>query len=289
MKTIKEIIKFIDESVRGLKNDEATNYRLKLDDKLAIFVGWSAGYGDEKDDSIIQSEEDYDYGVNVGIKVWTSDDMWSDFDILNFPYYSDGEVLDMSISLSPDYNAKEIANDLVKWYEQVKDLDMTEDGLIIEDEEEFEDEDEFFKDAEEYNDDHAKEWMKKHPHGWYNNENDYGTGEEEVEEAVKSKEADKKSCNKDLKETFAGEDVIDDLVDRAQSLYDEGDYGDKEECVQQAIDDGLIYTKDIYTLLEHYGTIDSSTMIESFYDDLFNDIYSKLEDKEEEEDEDEED
>lgn len=37
-------------------------------------------------------------------------------------------------------------------------------------------------DDEEYNDEHAKEWMEKHPHGWYNNENDYGTGDEEVDE-----------------------------------------------------------------------------------------------------------
>lgn len=260
MKTIKEIIKFIDESVRGLKNDEATNYRLKLDDKLAIFVGWSAGYGDEKDDSIIQSSDSYDYGINAGIKVWTSDDMWTDFDALNFPYYEDGDILDMSISLSPDYNAKEIAKSLEAWYEQVKDLDITDDGLIIEDNDDFsDDEDDFWDDDEETEED-----------------------SNEVKEVEEAKD-------KSLKETFAGEDVIDDLVDRAQSLYNEGDYGDKEECVQQAIDDGLIYSKDIYTLLEHYGTIDSSTMIESFYDDLFNDIYSKLEDKEEEEDEDEED
>lgn len=265
MKTIKEIIKFIDESVRGLKNEEATNCRLKLDDKLAIFVGWSAGYGDEKDDTIIQSPDNYDYGINAGIKVWTSDDMWTDFDLLNFPYYEDGFVLDMAISLSPDYDAKEVAKSLIAWYEQVKDLDMTDDGLIIEGSENTEDdEDEFWSGEDE---------------------------EKSAEEKSKIEKEVEESCakNKTLKETWAGEDVIDDLVDRAQSLYNEGDYGDKEECVQQAIDDGLIYTKDIYTLLEHYGTIDSSTMIESFYDDLFNDIYSKLEDKEEEEDEDEED
>jgi hypothetical protein len=150
MKTTKEIIKFIDESVRGLKNEEATNYRLKLDDKLAIFVGWSAGYGDEERDDVIQSSDSYDYGINAGIKVWTSDDMWTDFDILNFPYYEDGDVLEMSISLSPDYDAKEIAKSLETWYEQVKDLDLTDDGLIIEDNDDFsDDEDEFWNDDEE--------------------------------------------------------------------------------------------------------------------------------------------
>jgi len=31
----------------------------------------------------------------------------------------------------------------------------------------------------DYDADHAAEWMERHPHGWYNSENDYGTGEED--------------------------------------------------------------------------------------------------------------
>lgn len=30
----------------------------------------------------------------------------------------------------------------------------------------------------EYNAAHAQEWMEKHPHGWYNNEDDYGAEED---------------------------------------------------------------------------------------------------------------
>lgn len=30
-----------------------------------------------------------------------------------------------------------------------------------------------------YNADHAAEWMKMHPHGWYNSEDDKGTGDED--------------------------------------------------------------------------------------------------------------
>ena len=33
-----------------------------------------------------------------------------------------------------------------------------------------------------YNAEHAAEWMEKHPHGWYNNEDDYGEDVEETEE-----------------------------------------------------------------------------------------------------------
>ena len=34
-------------------------------------------------------------------------------------------------------------------------------------------------DEEDYDEGHAQEWMERHPHGWYNNEHDYGTGDEE--------------------------------------------------------------------------------------------------------------
>lgn len=98
-----------------------------------------------------------------------------------------------------------------------------------------------------------------------------------LEESCKSK--------KPLKETFAGQDVIDDLVERAQSMYDDGGYGDKDECIHQAIDDGLIYTRDIYSLLEHYGSIENATIIESYYNDLFSGIAKKIEDKEDDEEE----
>ena len=100
----------------------------------------------------------------------------------------------------------------------------------------------------------------------------------------------KEGCKKALKETWAGEDVIDDLIERAQMMYDDGNYGDLDECVNQAIDEGLIYTKDIYSLLEHYGSISDSEIIESFFDDLWSDVYNGVEEHEEEdEDEDDED
>lgn len=96
-----------------------------------------------------------------------------------------------------------------------------------------------------------------------------------------------KKCKKQLKETWAGEDVIDDITERAQMMYDDGNYGDIEDCVTQAIDEGLIYTKDIYSLLEHYGSISDSEIIESFFDDLWSDVYNGIEEHEEEDEDDE--
>lgn len=127
-----KIAKFIEDAVNGLKNGEATNYRYKLDDRLAIFVGWSEGF-DEDDDSYIHSEESPDWVVVAGIKVWTSDSMWSDFDYLNYPYYEDsGDVIDVTYTISPEENFTQLANELLSDYDEIKDLVITKEGKVVE-------------------------------------------------------------------------------------------------------------------------------------------------------------
>ena len=126
-----EIAQFIKESVEWLQKEQCGCCRYKLDDHLAIFVGWSAGYGEEKRNDVIQAKDDPDYGINVGIKVWTSDYMQTDFDWLNFPYYENGDVLDMSLSIAPNDNYEVIVDSLLRWYNEVKDLEMNDDGKII--------------------------------------------------------------------------------------------------------------------------------------------------------------
>lgn len=129
-----EIAKFIKESVEWLQKEQQGCCTHKLDDHLAICVGWSAGYGKEKRNDVIQAKDDPDYGINVGIKVWTSDaSMLTDFDWINFPYYDDGEVLDMSLAIVPNENYERIANSLLKWYDEVKDVVMEDNGRILQD------------------------------------------------------------------------------------------------------------------------------------------------------------
>ena len=128
-----EIVKFIKESVEWLQKEQCGCCRYKLDDHLAIFVGWSSGYGNEKRDDVIQAKDDLDWGITVGIKVWTSDYMQTDFDWLNFPYYDDGEVLDMCESIASNANYNKIANTLLKWYGEVKDITLADDGKILKD------------------------------------------------------------------------------------------------------------------------------------------------------------
>lgn len=121
--------------------------------------------------------------------------------------------------------------------------------------------------------------------------NDVRNWAEEVEEEIGSNTFDAKGKidtshlhlfdslkeSKKLNETWAGEDVISDLVDRAKINVDE-DY-DVDDAVTDAIDTGLIYTKDIRTLAEHYDVLpDDSELISLFYEELFNDIYNEVSD-----------
>ena len=140
-----EIIKFIEESVKWLQEEQQGCGTYRLDDHLAICVGWSAGYGKEKRDDVIQAKDDLDWGINVGIKVYTSDALLTDYDWINFPYYENGDVLDMGMAIayrddiadgfleSVDYEP--LVDALLCWYDEVKDLEMTDDGKIIEEEE----------------------------------------------------------------------------------------------------------------------------------------------------------
>lgn len=129
-----EIAKFVKESVEWLVAEQQGCCTYKLDDHLAVCVGWSAGYGEEARNDIIQAKDNPDYGINVGIKVWTSDAaMLTDFDWINFPYYDDGEVLDMSLGIAPNENYEHIADSLLKWYEEVENIVLADNGRILED------------------------------------------------------------------------------------------------------------------------------------------------------------
>lgn len=127
----KEIAKFVQKSVEWLVENQEGCCRYQLDDHLAIFVGWSGGYGKEPRKDVIQAKDDPDWGINVGIKVWTSDYMQTDFDWLNFPYEEDGDVWDMSLSIKPNDDYERTAKSLLKWYNEVKEFDMTDGGMIL--------------------------------------------------------------------------------------------------------------------------------------------------------------
>jgi hypothetical protein len=126
-----KIAQFIKESVEWLVENQEGCCRYQLDDHLAIFVGWSAGYGKEERNDIIQAKDDLDWGINAGIKVWTSDYMQTDFDCLNFPYYKDGDVWDTGWDVKPNEDYECVAKYLLDEYNAIKEFDMTDGGMIL--------------------------------------------------------------------------------------------------------------------------------------------------------------
>lgn len=252
--TKEEIKQFIKDSIEWLVDQDMGCATLELDDKLAICVGWLDGY-DENDEDVIHSKEEPKFAINAGIKVYTSDDMRTDYEFINSPYYDNGEVVSTDVSIKPNADLDALADYFIKEYESMKDLNMAEDGRIIE------------------NDDFDKSYEPM-------------ADEVEVEKEVEVKD---ESCEKkEVKESWEGESIIDDLVDRANSMIKDGGYGDVDDCIRQAIDDGLIYSADIRELADHYDTLpEDSELIEGFYDELYNDIYSRVEEPEEDDFEDE--
>lgn len=128
----KEIAKWIKESVKELIVSQQGCGTLKLDDHLAICTGWSAGYGEEKRDDVIQGKDEPDYAICVGLKVWTSDDLRTDFDYINCPYYEDGECADFSVSISPNEDYEKLAKWLLDCYGNLEACVIRDDGLIEE-------------------------------------------------------------------------------------------------------------------------------------------------------------
>lgn len=126
-----QLSKWIKESVNWLIDHQEGCCTYKLDDHLAVCVGWSGGYSSEPDESVIQAIDDLTYAVNIAIKVWTSDDMRTDLDYINAPYYKNGDVVDIEASISENENYDHLAEYFLKEYEGLKDLEIRDDGLII--------------------------------------------------------------------------------------------------------------------------------------------------------------
>jgi len=104
---------------------------IKLDNRLAVCVGWSDGYNAE-DDSVIHSKSNPTWCVNAGIKVWTSDGMRTDFDWINAPYYKNGDVWNTDISISPNENYEQLAEWFLSVYAPMLAIEISKDGLIKE-------------------------------------------------------------------------------------------------------------------------------------------------------------
>ena len=130
--TMDNVAKWLKESTDWLIDNQQGCCTLKLDDRLAICVGWSNGFSDEPREDVIQAIDNLDYAVVAGVKVWTSDDMRTDFDFINFPFCKGGDVYDDTYTIAKDEDFDWLANALITDYEVLEGLEIDKDGEIKE-------------------------------------------------------------------------------------------------------------------------------------------------------------
>lgn len=130
-KNITKLAKWIEESVEWLKSEDSGCCTYKLDDRLAVCVGWSNGF-DPEDPTIIYSEKEPSWGIVIGIKVWTSDDLQTDFDWINSPYYEDGDcdVIDTDQSIHPNENYEYLAKYYLVEFNKMNNLVIERNGSV---------------------------------------------------------------------------------------------------------------------------------------------------------------
>ena len=120
MANVNKIAKFLKDSVEELIKIDEGCCELKLDDDLSLFVGWSGGYDNQPDDTIIQSKNDPEYAINAGIKS-NHEYLKTDFDWLNYPYEEEsGEVWDSGITISPNEDYEKDAQWFVDQYAEIR-------------------------------------------------------------------------------------------------------------------------------------------------------------------------
>jgi hypothetical protein len=128
----KQLSQWLKESVDWLIDRQEGCCTFTLDDHLAVCIGWSEGYGHEPREDVIQAIDDLDYAVNAALKVWTSDSMRTDLDYINFPYYPNGDIADISVSISKDEDYDKLAEYFLKEYEGFKSVVISDNGEITE-------------------------------------------------------------------------------------------------------------------------------------------------------------
>lgn len=130
--TMDNVAKWLKESTDWLIDNQQGCCTLKLNDTLAICVGWSNGFDEEPREDLIQAKDNLDYAIVAGVKVWTSDDMRTDFDFINFPYCKGGDVYDDTYTIAKNEDFDWLANALITDYEVLEGLEIDKDGEIKE-------------------------------------------------------------------------------------------------------------------------------------------------------------
>lgn len=126
-----ELAEGIRKSVEWLRQADNGCVTLKLNDILAVCVGWQNGF-DEDDESIIHSKSDPTWGIVCGIKAYNTDNMRTDYDYISSPFSMKGNVYDTTTSVPLDDKSFERLVDY-QWeeYEILSKFKIEKNGEVL--------------------------------------------------------------------------------------------------------------------------------------------------------------
>ena len=130
--TTETLAEEIKSAVERLEEEDCGCVTIKLNGTLAVCVGWSDGF-DPEDETVIHSKTEPTWAICAAIKAWGSDDLRTDLDYIDAPYYDDGSVYDTEMSIYPDDKYYTwVATSLLNEFDILKEMDIDEKGLIRE-------------------------------------------------------------------------------------------------------------------------------------------------------------
>lgn len=124
----KNLARWLDEEVEFLKeNQDYTGGYAQLGNGLAVVVLWSPGYGDDERDDVIQAEDNRDYALCAGIKVYNPSDTPDGWTMLSD---KEGNILTDETSITPDEDYTALAKFLLDEFSRFETADYDEDGVV---------------------------------------------------------------------------------------------------------------------------------------------------------------
>lgn len=98
-----------------------------------------------------------------------------------------------------------------------------------------------------------------------------------INKLLKRESLSKKRMNESKYLTGEYAHVVEDIAYRAKSYKDENPDWDMSDCISAAIDDGLIYTDDQWTVLKELGDKDPIELLSDYaWEEFYNDIYTEI-------------
>ena len=98
-----------------------------------------------------------------------------------------------------------------------------------------------------------------------------------INKLLKRESLSKKRMNESKYLTGEYAYVVEDIAYRAKSYKDENPDWDMSDCISAAIDDGLIYTNDQWTVLKELGDKDPIELLSDYaWEEFYNDIYTEI-------------